>query len=327
MAWWATYIRVDELALAGDVAVVGAGVGAGADQRLAAADVGADGRDDHLGPGREVGQGGGVIGVGHDQLDVGADLGPDLLQLVEAAAGEGPAQAVGAVASEVLGGQCAGEARRAEEDDVELAAVGPGGIASSWQVRNQRAASRPSYTRAPARPDRTRRRRRRRPRRRLRGGGRLRVPDADDHLADRPPARSGQRPPAGQRRPPARAASCDELLEWYVDHGVDRVTPYGWDYLRVYTLEDNAAGSPEPAGRPRADRRRRSSETGTNVQEAGVDEPDVVKTDGSLLVRVVDDSTPRGVRRHGRRARAARVARRSTGCSPPSSCSPATASS
>ena len=33
-----------------------------------------------------------------------------------------------------------------------------------------------------------------------------------------------------------------------------------------------------------------SSATGTNVQEAGVDEPDVVKTDGSLLVRI-DGST------------------------------------
>ena len=33
-----------------------------------------------------------------------------------------------------------------------------------------------------------------------------------------------------------------------------------------------------------------SSDTGTNVQEAGVDEPDVVKTDGSLLVRI-DGST------------------------------------
>ena len=86
------------------------------------------------------------------------------------------------------------------------------------------------------------------------------------------------------------AASCDELLRWYVDHGVDRVTPYGWDYLRIYTMAD-AAGSPEapqPAGQPEE---ATSSDTGTNVQEAGVDEPDVVKTDGSLLVRVVDDST------------------------------------
>ncbi len=82
------------------------------------------------------------------------------------------------------------------------------------------------------------------------------------------------------------AASCDELLQWYVDHGVERVTPYGWDYMRIYTMADSA-GSPEA---PQADEAR-SSDTGTNVQESGVDEPDVVKTDGSLLVRVVDDST------------------------------------
>ena len=83
------------------------------------------------------------------------------------------------------------------------------------------------------------------------------------------------------------ARSCDELLSWYVERGVDRVTPYGWDYLRVYALEDNAAGSPEAPQPTEAT----SSETGTNVQEAGVDEPDVVKTDGSLLVRVVDDNS------------------------------------
>ena len=82
------------------------------------------------------------------------------------------------------------------------------------------------------------------------------------------------------------AASCDELLQWYVDHGVERVTPYGWDYLRVYTMEDTAR-SPEAAQPAEAT----SSDTGTNVQESGVDEPDVVKTDGSLLVRVLDGST------------------------------------
>ena len=79
------------------------------------------------------------------------------------------------------------------------------------------------------------------------------------------------------------AQSCEELLEWYVEHGVERVTAYGWDYLRFYTLEDTAAGAPS-----RADQST-SSATGTNVQEAGVDEPDVVKSDGSLLVRVEGD--------------------------------------
>ena len=87
------------------------------------------------------------------------------------------------------------------------------------------------------------------------------------------------------------AASCDELLRWYVDHGVDRVTPYGWDYLRVYTMSGTVADSPEAAQRAGQPEEATSSDTGTNVQEAGVDEPDVVKTDGSLLVRVVDDTT------------------------------------
>jgi hypothetical protein len=79
------------------------------------------------------------------------------------------------------------------------------------------------------------------------------------------------------------AASCRELLAWYVDHGVDRVTPYGWDYGRIYTMEDSAASAPLPATTTAT-----SSGTGTNVQEQGVDEPDVVKTDGHLLVRVLD---------------------------------------
>ncbi len=88
------------------------------------------------------------------------------------------------------------------------------------------------------------------------------------------------------------AQSCDQLLEWYVDHGVERVTPYGWDYLRYYTFLDRAAGAADAAvpSAGRADEAT-SSETGTNVQEAGVDEPDVVKTDGSLLVRVEDGRT------------------------------------
>ncbi len=40
---------------------------------------------------------------------------------------------------------------------------------------------------------------------------------------------------------------------------------------------------------PQVDPRAGSSSTGTNVQEAGVDEPDVVKTDGEILVRMQDD--------------------------------------
>jgi hypothetical protein len=88
--------------------------------------------------------------------------------------------------------------------------------------------------------------------------------------------------------------SCDALLESYVDRGVDRVGPWGWDGPQVYygmegdlptaAQEDSVAGGAPSSGVVE----QRSSATGTNVQEAGVDEPDVVKTDGELLVRVRD---------------------------------------
>ncbi|MEO6509443.1 MAG: beta-propeller domain-containing protein [Nocardioides sp.] len=88
------------------------------------------------------------------------------------------------------------------------------------------------------------------------------------------------------------ATSCDALLGWYVDHGLQRVTPWGWDISRIYTLEDSAAApgdartaaAPAPGPAP-------ASGTGTNVQESGVDEPDIVKTDGRLLVRIDRDGS------------------------------------
>jgi hypothetical protein len=105
-------------------------------------------------------------------------------------------------------------------------------------------------------------------------------------------------------------ASCDELLAHYVEQGVDAVTAYGWsgpaygDFVLVddlgvrgvdlFTgaLDEAALPAVPTAGRApmaQADAvttRATSSATGTNVQEAGVDEPDTVKTDGELLVRL-----------------------------------------
>ncbi len=97
------------------------------------------------------------------------------------------------------------------------------------------------------------------------------------------------------------AADCDELLAAYVDRGLDIVSAWGWGgdphvyYYgrdlggemsdtagRMKDLDQRAAGAPETT-------RQTNSETGTNVQEAGVDEPDVVKTDGEVLVRLRDD--------------------------------------
>jgi len=92
--------------------------------------------------------------------------------------------------------------------------------------------------------------------------------------------------------------SCDALLESYVERGLERVGPYGWDSpiveldgmetfgLPLGDAEDSVAGASAPTA---AVVEQGNSATGTNVQEVGVDEPDVVKTDGELLVRVRDD--------------------------------------
>ncbi len=92
--------------------------------------------------------------------------------------------------------------------------------------------------------------------------------------------------------------SCDALLESYVERGVERVGPYGWDSPVHFYAEDGgflsgadgeavAEGPSTPTGGRVVEQG--SSATGTNVQEAGVDEPDVVKTDGDLLARVLEE--------------------------------------
>ena len=95
--------------------------------------------------------------------------------------------------------------------------------------------------------------------------------------------------------------SCDALLQWYVERGMDLVGPYGWNtYGGPYyntAIEDavpnaasGAAGDAarSPSAPAPAPVRATNEETGTNVQEAGVDEPDVVKTDGRTLFRIQD---------------------------------------
>lgn len=97
--------------------------------------------------------------------------------------------------------------------------------------------------------------------------------------------------------------SCDELLDHYVDEALEIVGPRGWEFGyygvpdvlmfrdgvvaapaedMAQSLSGRAFKAPAPGQASRAE----SSDTGTNVQEAGVDEPDVVKTDGELLVRI-----------------------------------------
>src|SRR4051812_20227511 len=100
--------------------------------------------------------------------------------------------------------------------------------------------------------------------------------------------------------PPANADSlsrfdgCSQLLGWYVDHGVKEVGPYGWNGPRIYTAGDGVVRGAAPmveSAQGATDSAVKSSSTGTNTQEADVDEPDIAKTDGRRVVRLVDQRT------------------------------------
>ena len=91
------------------------------------------------------------------------------------------------------------------------------------------------------------------------------------------------------------AASCADLLQSYVDRGLDLVGPYGWSFGGGVVYDEMFTGSSAgdlarsveaPAAAGVQTSRSINNESGTNVQEAGVDEPDVVKVSGSLLARL-----------------------------------------
>ncbi len=87
------------------------------------------------------------------------------------------------------------------------------------------------------------------------------------------------------------ADSCEDLLDSYVQRGLGRVGPYGWDggAVAMYDTKPSAeARTGSPFSSLPATSRSTSNESGTNVQEVGVDEPDVVKVAGNLLVRLQD---------------------------------------
>ena len=84
--------------------------------------------------------------------------------------------------------------------------------------------------------------------------------------------------------------TCDDLLTYYIDHAVDLVGPYGLPggfYGGIdFALEDSAteadtAGAQAPAAT--------RAYTDTNVQVQGVDEADIVKTDGFRIFTTLDN--------------------------------------
>lgn len=121
---------------------------------------------------------------------------------------------------------------------------------------------------------------------------------------------SGSGSSAGSNLPPwaATAAiarlvtydSCEQTLNALIESTKDQVGPYGWGDSRLYpgavglpvpaardAAGDSAVGAPEMAAGA-AEPGAVPGYSGTNVHEAGVDEPDLVKTDGRRLLTVTD---------------------------------------
>ena len=82
---------------------------------------------------------------------------------------------------------------------------------------------------------------------------------------------------------------CEGLRAWYVDRAIGQVGPYGWGGRPWPLMRPGAATRSEPmtAGAD-SGREVANGATGTNTQEAAVDEPDVAKTNGRLVVRLQD---------------------------------------
>lgn len=84
--------------------------------------------------------------------------------------------------------------------------------------------------------------------------------------------------------------SCEELRQWYVDATLPMVGPWGLGGSGYYVDDMMRGGVPATAlaedGAASPDQAVGNGDTGTNVQEAGVDEPDVAKTNGTLVVHL-----------------------------------------
>ena len=86
--------------------------------------------------------------------------------------------------------------------------------------------------------------------------------------------------------------NCDDLLSYYVDHAIDLVGPYGLPGYGYYYggpfLAEDAVRAPATTVPAAPDAAGANGYSGTNVQVAGVDEADIVKTDGERIFMIVD---------------------------------------
>lgn len=96
------------------------------------------------------------------------------------------------------------------------------------------------------------------------------------------PSGTSPRPSVVQATAPALVAfdTCDAFLDHVISHAVDLVGPYGLGDMQVFFSEGEARAAEDSAGSGDAG----AEFSGTNVQVEGVDEPDLVKTDGQRIV-------------------------------------------
>ncbi len=125
--------------------------------------------------------------------------------------------------------------------------------------------------------------------------------DGDDFSIGSPNVRLASLTPFG---------ACTELEDYVKEHALEQVTPYGlgggypmemFDVVATEEAAADTAGDPAPMAMMADGANVRDSDTsggsgpmdvdfsGTNVAVAGVDEPDIVKTDGRILYTSVDD--------------------------------------
>jgi uncharacterized secreted protein with C-terminal beta-propeller domain len=124
--------------------------------------------------------------------------------------------------------------------------------------------------------------------------GQVSSPEATTDTTTTTTTSAGQEPKFLRTRMLTPFDACDDLLDWIVPQALELVGPYGLayggiPYGEVMFAADVAGGVPRAAAEEDAGTSG-AAFTGTNVQELGIDEPDIVKTDGRRLIAVVGDT-------------------------------------
>ena len=82
--------------------------------------------------------------------------------------------------------------------------------------------------------------------------------------------------------------TCETVLQYFKDRAPAYLMERAGDGRR----QSAEAGAADSAGAPAATTKSAPAYSKTNVQEAGIDEPDIVKTDGKRIIAVAQDRDP-----------------------------------